>query len=161
MGPMRTRGCGVCNFLLTTQHPQSKCPYLRYPFSMAKKRILLGFFLSIFVVNLVQAEDLFFDSNGVKIHYTVQGKGEPVVLIHGYAVNIPLNWGAVLPGLAGNYQVIAIDNRGHGKSDKPHDAASYNPKLMAGDTIHLMDHLKIRQAHIVGYSMGGFLTSVI
>jgi pimeloyl-ACP methyl ester carboxylesterase len=128
---------------------------------MMKKRILLGFFLSVFVVTLVQAEDLFFDSNGVKIHYTVQGKGEPVVLIHGYAVSIPLNWSAVMPGLVGDYQVIAIDNRGHGKSEKPHDAASYSPKLMAGDTIHLMDHLKIPKAHIVGYSMGGFITSVI
>jgi len=133
---------------------------------MMKKRVLLGFFLSIsFVtlvqVQLVQAEDLFFDSNGVKIHYTVQGKGEPVVLIHGYAVNIGLNWAAVLPALAHDYQVIAIDNRGHGKSDKPHDPAAYAPKLMAGDTIHLMDHLKIRKAHIVGYSMGGFITSVI
>jgi pimeloyl-ACP methyl ester carboxylesterase len=128
---------------------------------MMKKRILLGFFLSIFVVSLVQAEDLFFDSNGVKIHYTVQGKGEPVVLIHGYAVSIGLNWAAVLPSLSKDYQVIAIDNRGHGKSDKPHDAAAYSPKLMAGDTIHLMDYLKIRKAHIVGYSMGGFITSVI
>ena len=128
---------------------------------MMKKRILLGFFLSVFVVTLVQAEDLFFDSNGVKIHYTVQGKGEPVVLIHGYAINIGLNWAAVMPSLINDYQVIAIDNRGHGKSDKPHDAASYSPKLMASDTIHLMDHLKIPKAHIVGYSMGGFITSVI
>src|ERR1035438_4642581 len=128
---------------------------------MMKKRILLGFFLSVFVVTLVQAEDLFFDSNGVKIHYTVQGKGEPVVLIHGYAINIGLNWAAVMPSLINDYKVIAIDNRGHGKSDKPHDAASYSPKLMASDTIHLMDHLKIPKAHIVGYSMGGFITSVI
>jgi pimeloyl-ACP methyl ester carboxylesterase len=128
---------------------------------MTKKRVLLGFFLSVLLVTLVHAEDLFFDSNGVKIHYTVQGKGEPVVLIHGYAVNIGWNWAAVLPDLTKDYQVIAIDNRGHGKSDKPHDAAAYSPQLMAGDTIHLMDHLKIRKAHIVGYSMGGFITSVI
>ncbi len=133
---------------------------------MMKKRVLLGFFLCVFLVTLVQvqlvhAEDLFFDSNGVKIHYTVQGKGEPVVLIHGYAVNIALNWGAVIPGLVNDYQVIALDDRGHGKSDKPHDPAAYDAKLMAGDVVHLMDHLKIRKAHIVGYSMGGFITSVI
>ncbi len=132
---------------------------------MKKSRIFLGCFLAFVLANFLHAQsqsvpDQFFDSNGVKIHYTVQGKGEPVVLIHGYAVNIAWNWSGVM-GLSDSYQLIALDNRGHGKSDKPHDAAAYDPGVMAGDTIRLLDHLKIRKAHIVGYSMGGFLTSVI
>jgi pimeloyl-ACP methyl ester carboxylesterase len=62
-----------------------------------------------------------FDSAGVKIHYVVKGHGEPVILIHGLYSSAAMNWG--VPGitteLARTYQVIALDNRGHGQSDKP------------------------------------------
>jgi pimeloyl-ACP methyl ester carboxylesterase len=105
------------------------------------------------------AEDKFFDSNGVKIHYLTEGKGEPVILIHGFTASVPVQW--QLPGiftkLAKDYQVIAIDNRGHGRSDKPHDPKQYGPEMVQ-DVIRLMDHLKLDKAHIVGYSMGGFMT---
>lgn len=105
------------------------------------------------------AEDQYFDSNGVKIHYIVEGKGEPVILVHGFTASIPVQW--QLPGivskLAKDYQVIALDNRGHGKSDKPHDPAKYGAEMVA-DVVRLMDHLKIDKAHVVGYSMGGFMT---
>jgi len=114
------------------------------------------------LVSALQGADFSFDSAGVKIHYTVEGKGEPVILIHGYAASIAANWGqpGVIKGLADSYEVIAIDNRGHGQSDKPHDAASYGPK-MVDDVVRLMDHLKIKKAHIVGYSMGGFITEAM
>jgi pimeloyl-ACP methyl ester carboxylesterase len=109
---------------------------------------------------VARAEDRFFDSGGVKIHYTVEGKGEPVLLIHGYTANIQTQWG--LPGiikeLSRDYRVIAIDNRGHGKSEKPHDAKKYG-KEMVEDTVRLLDHLKIKRAHVVGYSMGAMITS--
>jgi pimeloyl-ACP methyl ester carboxylesterase len=105
------------------------------------------------------AEDFFFDSNGVKIHYTDEGQGEPVLLIHGFAADIITNWG--LPGirkaLAREYRVIAIDNRGHGKSGKPHDAAKYGMEMVE-DAVRLLDHLKIKKAHVIGYSMGGIIT---
>ena len=111
---------------------------------------------------LLHAEDQFFSSAGVKIHYTIDGKGEPVILIHGYAASGAANWGqpGIVKGLADSYQVITIDNRGHGQSDKPHDAAAYGSK-MVDDVIRLMDHLKIKKAHVVGYSMGGFLTEAL
>jgi pimeloyl-ACP methyl ester carboxylesterase len=105
------------------------------------------------------AEDQTFDSNGVKIHYVVEGKGEPVILVHGFTASIPVQW--QLPGifskLAKDYQVIALDNRGHGKSDKPLDPKKYGAEMVA-DVVRLMDHLKIDKAHVVGYSMGGFMT---
>src|SRR5579871_6513151 len=101
----------------------------------------IWFLVAALVTNVTLAADApksqKFDSNGVKIHYTVEGKGEPVVLIHGYAVNIAWNWSGVM-GLSDSYQLIALDNRGHGKSDKPHDAAAYDPGVMAGDTIRLL-----------------------
>lgn len=99
-----------------------------------------------------------FDSNGVAIRYIVKGQGQPVVLVHGFSASAEANW--VLPGvfegLAKDFRVIAIDNRGHGKSGKPHDPAVYGDE-MARDVVRLLDHLKIDQAHVVGYSMGGFI----
>lgn len=126
---------------------------------MMRKLARLTPWLALLVISVLHAEDFFFDSDGVRIHYTVEGKGEPVVLIHGYAASIAANWAmpGIVKGLAANYQVIALDNRGHGQSEKPHDPAAYGNK-MSEDVLRLMDHLQIQKAHIVGYSMGGFMT---
>jgi pimeloyl-ACP methyl ester carboxylesterase len=101
-----------------------------------------------------------FDANGVKIAYSVQGKGEPVVLIHGWLSSAGINW--ALPGtsalLARDYQVIALDVRGHGLSDKPAKEKAYGLELVE-DVVRLLDHLKIKKAHIVGYSMGGIIAA--
>ena len=117
------------------------------------------FSLLLYPVNGLRAQDQYFDSNGVKIHYRIEGHGEPVVLIHGFAVNGSFQW--TVPGVTGalakDYEVITIDNRGHGKSDKPHDPKKYGNE-MAEDIVRLLDHLKIKKAHLVGYSIGGFMT---
>jgi pimeloyl-ACP methyl ester carboxylesterase len=98
------------------------------------------------------------DVNGVKIHYFVAGKGEPVVLIHGLRSSAMMNWG--LPGifspLAKDHQVIALDLRGHGQSDKPENEAAYGLEMVE-DIARLMDHLHVQKAHILGYSMGGIV----
>ncbi len=101
----------------------------------------------------------YFDSDGVKIHYTVQGKedGEPVLLIHGFSLNIEAQWQPAIKALVNDYKVIAMDCRGHGGSEKPHDPNKYGLE-MTKDAIRLLDHLRIDKAHIVGYSMGGGMT---
>jgi pimeloyl-ACP methyl ester carboxylesterase len=101
-------------------------------------------------------------SDGVNIHYIEAGQGTPVVLIHGFSGTAEGNWfsNGVAEALAKNHRVVAIDCRGHGKSDKPHDPAKYGPQ-MAKDVLEMMDHLKIDQAHVHGYSMGGFLVSAL
>src|SRR5262249_9802866 len=99
------------------EHPQG--------FTMTYRALLLFFVaLAITASRARGAEDLFFDSNGVRIHYTDEGQGEPVLLIHGFTADIEMNWSVpgIDKGLAKEYRVLAIDNRGHGKSDKPHDA---------------------------------------
>ena len=98
-------------------------------------------------------------SDGVEIHYLVEGRGDPVVLLHGITGTAASNWGGpgIIGRLAEEFQVIAVDQRGHGKSGKPHDAASYGER-MALDIVDLLDHLRLQQAHVVGYSMGGFIT---
>jgi pimeloyl-ACP methyl ester carboxylesterase len=107
-----------------------------------------------------RAEEGYFDSNGVKIRYIDEGRGEPVLLIHGFTLNIEGQWGVpgIIKALAKEYRVIALDNRGHGKSDKPHDPKQYGTEMVE-DAVRLLDHLKVDKAHVVGYSMGGTITA--
>lgn len=100
-----------------------------------------------------------FDSNGVRIHYTVQGEGEPVVLIHGLDSSGAINWerpGIVKRLTAKKWRVILPDARGHGRSEKPKEEGAYGTEMVE-DVVRLLDHLKIDQAHLVGYSMGGMI----
>jgi pimeloyl-ACP methyl ester carboxylesterase len=108
------------------------------------------------------ADEKSFDSNGVKIAYLDEGKGEAVVLLHGFSASSEEMWTKMpfaqtqfITALKG-YRVLAPDFRGHGKSDKPHDAKKYG-KEMAEDVVRLLDHAKIKKAHVVGYSMGAMV----
>lgn len=105
--------------------------------------------------SLAAAQDKFFDSAGAKIRYVDEGKGEPVILVHGFTGDIEGGWIAtgILPELVKNYRVVAFDLRGHGKSDKPHEPRAYGREMVL-DIVRLMDHLQIRRAHIVGYALG-------
>lgn len=107
-----------------------------------------------------------FDRDGVAIHYSDEagGSGTPVVLVHGFASSLDGNYrrtGIIDALLAAGHRVIAIDCRGHGESEKPHDPAAYEGTTMADDVIALLDHLGLERAAIMGYSMGGFLTASI
>ncbi len=120
--------------------------------------------LAIVVVVLIllalrRSPGQYFDADGVRIFYREEGSGTPVILVHGYGVNADLNWRlpGVVRALRGQYRVIRFDLRGHGRSDKPKSPAQYG-KETARDVVRLMDHLGIRKAHVVGYSMGGFIT---
>jgi pimeloyl-ACP methyl ester carboxylesterase len=105
-----------------------------------------------------RAEDDFFDSAGVRLHYTVAGRGEPVLLLHGFALDSQMQWAipGIMKELAQDHRVIALDSRGHGRSARPHDSKQYG-SAMVDDAVRLLDHLHIDKAHVVGYSMGGFL----
>lgn len=105
-------------------------------------------------------------SDGLNIHYfdvnEAVGGGAPVVLVHGYTANAEHKWfnTGVVDALKGNHRVIAIDCRGHGRSDKPHDPAKYGPQ-MAEDVVELMDHLGVETVHLHGYSMGGGIVTQV
>lgn len=104
--------------------------------------------------------DRFFDSGGVRIRYIEAGVGDPVVLVHGNLSNADRQWvnSGVVSALARTHRVIALDCRGFGKSDKPHDPDQYGAE-MARDVVRLLDHLGIARAHVVGYSMGGSIVA--
>ncbi len=127
---------------------------------MLRWPVLLVATLVLACSSFAQADDRFFLSDGVKIHYTVEGEGTPVLLIHGFAANAQVQWGApgVIKDLAKDFQVIAIDNRGHGRSGKPHEVDKYGIQMVE-DAVRLLDEMKIEKAHVVGYSMGGFITN--
>ena len=98
-----------------------------------------------------------FISEGIEIAYDVFGAGKPVMMIHGFGSNAAVNWidtGWVETVTDAGYQVIALDNRGHGRSQKLYDPAYYPSRIMAHDAVNLLDHLGIDQAALIGYSMG-------
>ena len=106
-----------------------------------------------------------FSSGGLKIADDDIAPGGPpsgtVVLVHGFATNRDENWkrlGWYTAFTRKGFRVLAFDHRGHGESDKPHDAEAYERTVMAGDIFALMDHVGVGQADLMGYSMGARLS---
>jgi pimeloyl-ACP methyl ester carboxylesterase len=100
-----------------------------------------------------------FDSDGVRLHFEVNGpeRGHPLVAVHGFASDYTLNWvGSRWQETLtqGGFRVIGLDCRGHGRSDKPHEEAAYGVETMAADVVRLLDHLDVDSAAYLGYSMG-------
>ena len=98
----------------------------------------------------------FIDNKGVRIHYVVEGQGEPLIMIHGGPGSLQ-EWDGYVHYLKDKYQLIRFDLRGNGQSDKPHDSESYASKKYTADIIAILDELKIDKAHCWGYSLGGYL----
>ena len=90
--------------------------------------------------------------NDIHIYYEIHGEGEPLVLIAGLSTDI-IAYGRIIGELSQTYRVIAFDNRGAGRTDKPD--IPYSIEMMADDTAGLLNALKVEQAHILGISMGG------
>lgn len=82
-----------------------------------------------------------------------------MVLIHGYGASVVTNWrmSGCIDALAAHYRVIALDLRGHGRSEKPLHASAYSTAQMAEDVLAVLDEEGIQQARIAGYSMGGMV----
>jgi pimeloyl-ACP methyl ester carboxylesterase len=98
-----------------------------------------------------------FKSDGLNLAYVDEGEGEPILLIHGFASNIAVNWREtswIETLVADGRRVIALDNRGHGRSDKLYEPERYGAPAMAEDACRLLDHLGIERADVLGYSMG-------
>jgi pimeloyl-ACP methyl ester carboxylesterase len=105
-----------------------------------------------------------FYNGAVEIAYLDQGEGDPVVLVHGFASSKEVNW--VVPSwlttlMRAGFRAIALDNRGHGASSKLYEPAAYHSATMAEDVRALMDHLQIRHADVMGYSMGARIAAFL
>ncbi len=105
-----------------------------------------------------------FDSDGVMISYIDEGKGEPIMLIHGFASNSTVNWrntNWIKTLINAGFRIVALDNRGHGQSEKLYDPADYGSSIMAEDVRRLLDHLRIRRADVIGFSMGARIAAFL
>ena len=107
-----------------------------------------------------------FIAKGVELAFidvaATEGEGTPLILVHGFASNHTVNWINTLwikTLTHAGYRVIALDNRGHGKSEKLYQPSDYGSQIMAEDVRLLMDHLNIERADVMGYSMGARITA--
>jgi pimeloyl-ACP methyl ester carboxylesterase len=92
--------------------------------------------------------------NGFEMNYEDTGKGTPIVLIHGIGGDTT-EWSLLVPELSKEARCIAVDLRGHGKSEKPDQP--YTQDMFADDVAALLNTMKIDKAYICGISMGGFV----
>ena len=94
-------------------------------------------------------------SRGFNISYRAEGAGTPLVLLCGWTRWADTWWDAGYGDrLAEEYRVIAIDHLGHGESDKPYDAAVYEPRLIVSDIVAVLDAERVDSALVWGFSMG-------
>lgn len=110
-----------------------------------------------------------FSSDGVRIAFldapaVEQDRREPILLIHGFASNLHINW--VNPRwietlTRAGRRVVAFDNRGHGSSQKLYSPEAYHTSRMAADARNLLDHLAIGAADVMGYSMGARIAAYL
>ena len=100
----------------------------------------------------------FVTSRGSRIHYSVEGTGPLVILLHGLLSHAKSwkHWGFV-DALADRYCVACVDSLAHGLSDKPSDESLYGLEARARDVVAVIDDLGFESAHVLGYSMGGWL----
>jgi pimeloyl-ACP methyl ester carboxylesterase len=98
------------------------------------------------------------DNKGIRIHYKTEGDGPPLVMHHWSLAS--LEWWydfGYVSSIKDDYNLILLDARGHGSSDKPHDPEAYDIKHRVSDVIAVLDDLEIEKAHFLGYSMGGWV----
>ena len=95
-------------------------------------------------------------NHGVRIHYKIEGEGPALVLQHGYTQSLE-RWYqcGYVDALKSHHQLILIDARGHGASDKPHDRAAYVWPVGVMDVLAVLDALDVNQTAFWGYSMAG------
>ena len=96
-------------------------------------------------------------SNGVRLYYEEAGRGKPIIFVHEFADDL-YSWEPQLRYFSRRYRCIAYNARGYPPSDVPKAASKYSQAIATDDIANVMRHLKIRKAHIIGCSMGGYAT---
>jgi len=121
--------------------------------------VFMGLAVAVLLGGCLGGKPAFFDSDGVKLAYTVQGDGPTLVLVHGFQGTGAVHWS--LPGtvdlLSRDFRVVALDCRGHGRSGKPTDVEDYG-LAMVEDVARLLDHLGEDEVYLAGFSMGAWIS---
>ena len=93
----------------------------------------------------------------VSLYYEEAGKGTPIVFVHEFADDLH-SWEPQLRFFSRRYRCVAYNARGYPPSDEPKSVAKYSQAIATDDIANVMRHLKIKKAHIIGCSMGGYAT---
>ena len=102
------------------------------------------------------------DADGDRIHYVEQGAGAPLLLVHGaFGGGHSFLQTAFGQALAARHRVIAPDSLAHGDSAAPADRSRYGARRRAGHLAAVLDAAGVQRAHVVGYSMGGWMASAL
>ena len=129
---------------------------------MKNRLLLLVFSVFFFTAPFLKAQELmgpngkFTTVNGAQIYYEEYGKGEPLLLLHGFG-RTASDWKLIIPELSKQYRVIAWDMRGHGRSTNPDTSIVFRHTVAAQDLLLLMDSLNIEKAKVIGHSSGGII----
>ena len=100
------------------------------------------------------AQEGYVDNKGVKIHYLTWGEGPLMIMLHGFP-DFWYSWRHLIPTLAENYQVVALDLRGYNQSDKPKGVDQYAMGILMQDVVQTIEHFKADKAILVGNDWGG------
>ena len=123
------------------------------------KRILILIYLTVSILSL-RAQSLlesgFAPVNGIKMYYEIYGMGKPLILIHGGGSTIETTFGRVIPMLAAQHKVIAVELQAHGRTSDRNSDLSFEQD--ADDVAGLLHYLKIDKADFFGFSNGGTTT---
>jgi len=90
----------------------------------------------------------------IKMHYATAGEGSTLTLLHGAALTLETNWANQIPVFSRKYRVVAIDLRGHGRTNNPKGILNL---LMVGDVHKFLEKMSIEGTHLLGFSMGGMI----
>src|SRR5688500_10802099 len=107
--------------------------------------------------SLLTATDQQFTADGITLRYRDVGRGDPILLIHGYSASLE-SMAGIAGALPQEYRIVALDVRGFGRSTKFADKARFG-QHMVDDVVRLMDHLKLARAHLIGHSMGALIAA--
>lgn len=108
--------------------------------------------------SIASAPDRFLSVGEQRLRFRDVGRGDVIVLLHGRGRTLENNWNWMGDSLALSHRVIALDQRGHGKSTKPDSLKDYGAAMVT-DVVALLDHLGIERAHLVGFSMGALVAA--
>lgn len=97
----------------------------------------------------------FADSNGVRLYYEEVGRGTPIIFVHEFAHDMR-GWEPQISHFGRRYRCIAFNARGYPPSEVPKARPQYSQAIATDDIANVLRHLKIRKAHVIGCSMGGY-----
>jgi pimeloyl-ACP methyl ester carboxylesterase len=101
-----------------------------------------------------EIEEVFIETNGIRLHTIIVGSGEPLILLHGFP-EFWYCWSKVIPFLKDDFKLVIPDMRGYNLSDKPEGVENYKVEILIEDIKGLSESLKLERFNLAGHDWGG------